>query len=320
MLNLEGEILMKKSLIALAVAGALTAPMVAQADATLYGSLRLKVVAEEKKDLDVADNASRIGIKGAVDTNIDGVKAIYHGEWKVNGAGASEADFGAGRLAYVGLTGGFGTAAIGQQWTPEYSFVTGVVDILDGNSTALTVDLFRASNVISYVTPNMGGFQAALAVVANHTDDSTTFAVNKDTGAVAVGAGPDGEDADSYHVAAKYAMAGFTGGVSYISNETADDMNRTAVSVSYAADALYVAALYQDKEALDDNQYELAGSYSFGNTKLLANFAKEGDAKGYGIEVQQSLGKQARVFANYLEENEDAGDGDTFSAGMRVDF
>ena len=306
MLNLEGEILMKKSLIALAVAGALTAPMVAQADATLYGSLRLKVVAEENKDLDVADNASRIGIKGSVDTNIDGVKAIYRGEWKVNGNGANEANFGAGRLAYVGLTGGFGTAAIGQQWTPEYSFATGVVDILDGNSTALTVDVFRASNVISYVTPNMGGFQGALAVVA---DGSTT----------------NGEDADNYNLAAKYSVAGFTGAVSLMTDEATDN-DRTSVSVSYAADALYVAALYQDKDALADNQYELAGSYAFGNTKLLANFAKEGDAKGYGIEVQQTLGKQVRAFANYLEVNDDAAassfavKADTFSAGMRVDF
>lgn len=303
MLNLEGEILMKKSLIALAVAGALTAPMVAQADATLYGSLRLKVVAEENKDLDVADNASRIGIKGSVDTNIDGVKAIYRGEWKVNGNGANEANFGAGRLAYVGLTGGFGTAAIGQQWTPEYSFATGVVDILDGNSTALTVDVFRASNVISYVTPNMGGFQGALAVVA---DGSTT----------------NGEDADNYNLAAKYSVAGFTGAVSLMTDEATDN-DRTSVSVSYAADALYVAALYQDKDALADNQYELAGSYAFGNTKLLANFAKEGDAKGYGIEVQQTLGKQVRAFANYLEVNDDAAassfavKADTFSAGMR---
>ncbi len=306
MLNLEGEILMKKSLIALAVAGALTAPMVAQADATLYGSLRLKVVAEENKDLDVADNASRIGIKGSVDTNIDGVKAIYRGEWKVNGNGANEANFGAGRLAYVGLTGGFGTAAIGQQWTPEYSFATGAVDILDGNSTALTVDVFRASNVISYVTPNMGGFQGALAVVA---DGSTT----------------NGEDADNYNLAAKYSVAGFTGAVSLMTDEATDN-DRTSVSVSYAADALYVAALYQDKDALADNQYELAGSYAFGNTKLLANFAKEGDAKGYGIEVQQTLGKQVRAFANYLEVNDDAAassfavKADTFSAGMRVDF
>ena len=42
MLNIiEGEMLMKKSLIALAVAGAMTAPMIAQADATLYGSFRI---------------------------------------------------------------------------------------------------------------------------------------------------------------------------------------------------------------------------------------------------------------------------------------
>ena len=39
---------MKKSLIALAVAGALTAPVIAQADATLYGSLRAKVVSADE--------------------------------------------------------------------------------------------------------------------------------------------------------------------------------------------------------------------------------------------------------------------------------
>jgi len=297
---------MKKSIIALAVAGALTAPMVAQADATLYGSLRLKVVSADGHDLDVADNVSRIGIKGSVDTNIDGVKAIYHGEWAVDTADSG--DFGAGRLAYVGLTGGFGTAAIGRQWTPEYTFVTGTVDILDGNSTALTVDLGRAANVIAYVTPAMGGFQAALGVVA---DDNA-----------------NNEDADSYHVAAKYAVADVTLAAGFIDDASAADADRTAVSVTYAADALYVAALYQNHEdnnaATEDDSYELAGSYAFGDTKVLANYADMGDdAKGYGIEVQQSLGKQARLFANYLEVNDEAelaGDADTFTAGLRVDF
>ncbi|SIT00358.1 porin [Neptunomonas antarctica] len=317
---------MKKSLIALAVAGALTAPMVAQADATLYGSLRLMAVAEDGKSLDVADNASRVGIKGSVDTNIDGVKAIYRGEWKINGSGANEANFGEGRLAYVGLTGGFGTAAIGQQWTPEYSFVTGAVDILDGTSTAVTVDVFRASNVISYVTPAMGGFQAALAVVAN--DNSVTGAAAVPNTSFTVNAVADDEDADSYHVAAKYSVAGFTAAASFIGVETAQDMDRTAVSVAYAADALYVAALYQNHEDSvandDDDSYELAGSYAFGDTKVLANIADMGnDAQIYGLEVQQTLGKQARLFANYKEANDDAelaGNGDTFSAGMRVDF
>ncbi|SFG54812.1 porin [Neptunomonas qingdaonensis] len=299
---------MKKSLIALAVAGALTAPMVAQADATLYGSLRLKAVAADKKDFNVADNSSRIGIKGSVDTNIDGVKAIYHGEWKVGNN--DDASFGDGRLAYVGLTGGFGTAAIGQQWTPEYSFATGTVDILDGNSTALTVDVFRSPNVISYVTPNMGGFSGALAVVADSD------------------AGNNGEDVDSYHVAAKYSVAGFTAAASFIDDASDDDEDRTAVSVAYAADALYVALLWQDRDAVkyEDDSYELAASYAFGDTSLIGNYASEGDASGYGLEVQHKLGKQARVFANYLDVNDDAAasnfaqKADTFSTGLRVDF
>jgi len=303
MLNLEGEISMKKSIIALAVAGALTAPMVAQADATLYGSLRLKVVDVDGKTLNVADNASRIGIKGSVDTDMDGVKAIYRGEFKVNGSGGNEANFGEGRLAYVGLTGGFGTAAIGQQWSPEYNFATGVVDILDGTSSGTTVPTFRQSNMLSYVTPAMGGFQAALSAVAN------------DNGVA------DTEDADSYTAAAKYSVAGFTAGAAFTGNETVNNADKTAVSVTYAADALYLAALYQDNETTADNTYELAGSYALGNTKLLASYADQGsDAKAYGIEVQQTLGKQARLFANYKDENKEAGDADTLSAGLRVDF
>lgn len=291
---------MKKSLIALAVAGALTAPMVAQADATLYGSMRLKVVAEDNKDLNVQDNTSRIGIKGSVDTSIDGVKAIYQGEWSFETA--DTANFGAGRLAYVGLTGGFGTATIGRQWTPEYTYVTGVVDILDGNSTAATVDLGRAGNVMAYITPNMGGFQAVVGVVADSD------------------AGNNDEDADSYHVAAKYSVAGFTGAASFIDDQSVADADRTAVSVTYAADALYAALLWQDRETHADDAYELAASYAFGDTKVLGNYATEGDAQAYGLEVQQKLGNQVRVFANYLEENEEAGNGDAFSAGMRVDF
>lgn len=311
MLNIEGENSMKKSLIALAVAGALTAPMVAQADATLYGSLRVKVENVKDKDLNVADNSSRIGIKGSVDTNIEGVKAIYHGEWKVNSADG--ADFGAGRLAYVGLTGGFGTVALGQQWTPYYTFAAGAVDILDGNSTAKTVDVFRTGNAIAYVSPDLSGFQFAGAVIAD--SDATPGAGD------AVGQNDD--DVDVYNVAAKYSVAGFTVAASHYGVESLNDADKTALSVAYENGPIYVAALYQDIEAAagDKDMWELAGSYSFGDTKLLANYADMDDSKkGYGLEVQHKLGKQARVFANYYGENDEAGDADAVSVGMRVDF
>lgn len=309
---------MKKSIIALAVAGALTAPIVAQADATLYGSLRVKVENVKDKELNVVDNTSRIGIKGSVDTNIDGVKAIYQGEWKVNTADG--ADFGAGRLAYVGLTGGFGTAAIGQQWTPYYSMVTGVTDIMDGNSSAPTQSVFRLGNMVAYITPEMGGFKAAAGVIANYADNSAVYSLDPETGNVDVGDAADGKDADAYNIAASYTVAGFTAAASLLSDKVNADSDMTAFSVAYAADAVYVAALMQDDEAKSDNMYELAGSYAFGDSKLLANFGKEGDAKVYGVEVQHQLGKQARVFANYMDENKAAGNGDAFSAGLRVDF
>jgi predicted porin len=299
---------MKKSIIALAVAGALTAPIVAQADATLYGSLRVKVENMKDQELNVADNASRIGIKGSVDTNIDGVKAIYQGEWKVNTADG--AAFGAGRLAYVGLTGGFGTAAVGQQWTPYYSMVTGATDILDGNSTAPTQGVGRLGNMIAYITPEMGGFKAAAGMIADND--------------------ADGKDTDAYNIAASYTVAGFTAAASLLAIETAPDSDQTAVSLAYANGPVYVAALYQDFEALDDNAWELAGSYAFGDTKLLANYTTLDSLKTYGVEVQHQLGKQARVFANYNVANNDAElaaaadflayNTDGLSVGMRVDF
>src|SRR5690554_386363 len=81
MLN-EGEMLMKKSLIALAVAGAMTAPMVAQADATLYGSFRAGLAFQDDKSADLRDESSRIGIKGTVDLGLENTKGLFH--WEAN--------------------------------------------------------------------------------------------------------------------------------------------------------------------------------------------------------------------------------------------
>ncbi|WP_315980367.1 hypothetical protein [Aliamphritea spongicola] len=47
-LNIKGEIVDEKSIIALAVAGALTAPL-AQADATLYGVAQFRLIDQDEK-------------------------------------------------------------------------------------------------------------------------------------------------------------------------------------------------------------------------------------------------------------------------------
>ena len=306
MLNIEGENSMKKSLIALAVAGALAAPMVAQADATLYGSLRIKVENTEgatNDNLDVNDNSSRIGVKGSSEL-FSGAKAIFQFEQAVS---TETGGWAGGRLANVGITGDFGTALFGRIWTPYYSWTGAQTDILDNTTSAASVyqvGAHRASNVIAYVSPSMSGFQVAAAVLPND------------------GGAADDETIDVSHVAAKYENAGLNVGISYLGFEAAD-RDVISVGASYTMDAVYVAARYENDDApgADADAWELAGSYTMGNTKLLANYIDdERDADDqWSLEVQQKLGKQARVFAAYVDRNvADGGEG--FMAGYRVDF
>ncbi|WP_432474314.1 porin [Amphritea sp. HPY] len=298
---------MKKSIIALAVAGALTVPMVAQADATLYGSLRMKVVDADDTSLDVQDNASRIGIKGTSEL-FSGATAFFQSEFK---AEEETGNVGAGRLAVIGVTGSYGTGSMGRQWTPHTMWTDFKTDILDhgSNPTADYGNAGRQSNTIAYITPDISGLKLAAVVIA------------ADNG------GSDTDDADAYNIAAHYTMGGFSVGASQVHLEAADDdINQFAAS--YSAGDLYVAALISDNETKSSDKqetFEVAGSYAFGNTKVLAQYVDfDESASQVALEVQQKLGAQARVFATVVMADSDAeahdDASDSVAVGYRVDF
>ena len=304
---------MKKSLIALAVAGALTAPMVAQADATLYGSLRIKLVDNDANGTDVVDNSSRIGIRGSSDL-FSGAKAIFQFEQAVS---TETGAFAGGRLANLGVTGSLGTAIFGRIWTPYYNWTGAKTDIADNGTSASStyvVGVHRASDVIAYVSPNLSGFQVAAAVLA---DDTTS------------GAGDDSESVDATHVAANFEANGFSIGASYLDFEESTlgaalaYENVASAAASYSMGDFYVATRYEDREVIgtgaDQDAWELAASYSMGNTKLIANYIDDdvNADEQWSVEVQHKLGEQARVFAaiaDYSANNEG------FEVGYRVDF
>jgi len=124
---------MKKSLIALAVSGAMLAPMVAQADATLYGSFRMGVAdtsnngapgAKTDGDVRVVDTSSRMGIKGDVDLGMEGTKGFFHWEAQVYGTDDPDQARALGnRLMYIGAKGDWGTAQIGKMYHPHYLLI-----------------------------------------------------------------------------------------------------------------------------------------------------------------------------------------------------
>ena len=257
---------MKKSIIALAVAGALVAPL-AQADATLYGSLRLKVQSfDGDNELNVTDNSSRIGIKGSTEL-FSGAKGIFQFEQAVS---TEDGAFTNGRLASVGITGDFGTVNAGRQWSPFATWTLFPTDILDNATSGSSgyaagseagTSFHRLPNTIAYVSPNLSGFQAAAVIIAKNDGND--------------------EELDAYNLAAKYSVAGFTVAASTIGVEAVDkDVN--SLAVSYEVDALYVGARYQEDELAADGEedsYELAGSYTMGNTKVLANFIDDGQRR-----------------------------------------
>lgn len=228
---------MKKSLIALAVAGAFAAPaFAATGNVDVYGILNVALEDTDVSgsDLQVTDNASRIGFKGSEDLG-GGLTAVWQIE---SGLGGGASGVGTGSLAsrntFVGLAGGFGTALIGRHDTP-YKLGTGSLDIfgdtigdynsgrLDGVELIANAHDYRSPQALAYVSPTWSGFHFAVAGVASNT------AANFDSG------------------------------------DTFDAFSATGV---YTNGPLFASLSYQDVNAADSNAWKLGLGYTFGDTKL----------------------------------------------------
>ncbi len=184
---------MKKSLLALAVLGAFAGAASAQSSVTLYGKIDVGGVldngaqnlAGSKLGHSVrvssgVSGGSRLGFKGVEDLG-GGLKASFQIETGFCSDSNSPAGFCTGgnnfmgRQAHVDLSGGFGSVALGRQYTPAFlnlttvdPFGTGlagqVTNLMDSAGTSAGNP--RMNNAVTYSTPNMGGFSASAAVAA----------------------------------------------------------------------------------------------------------------------------------------------------------
>ena len=91
------------------------------------------------------DGGSRWGIKGSNEL-ADGLSAIYRFEHKFSTENAGLD--GGGRLAHVGLSGGFGTLTLGQIWSASFNATGAITDnsLLWGDSATS----YRVGNALSY--------------------------------------------------------------------------------------------------------------------------------------------------------------------------
>lgn len=334
---------MKKSLIALAVAGAFAAPaFAATSNVDVYGQVMFSTdyvskdtaaAGDDESDVVTGVNdVSRIGFKGSEDLG-GGMKAVWQLETQMGSALGN-------RNSFVGLAGGFGTVVMGTHDTP-YKLATGKLDpfsdtIGDYNNvigrTAGTVgssafDL-RAGATTAYISPNFSGFHAAIAYVG---------VLNAET------AGLDNQDAwslmgmyENGPLFASLAYETHSGGV-FLSSTT-NEIDAWKLGLGYTFGDTKVGFVYEDIEhdaaanADSREAWYVSLSHAMGPIMLKAAYgsADNSDAvatKGadfFALGADYNLSKRTAVFGVYSSTDNDAGaaygmGSYTANAGLDVD-
>ena len=176
---------MRKLLVTLALAGTLSVPSVVFAEASWYGSLRGGLQAGGGADGQFFDGGSRWGIKGSAEVS-EGLTAVYRFEHKISTTDGGQPG---GRLAYAGLSGGFGSITVGQIWNAAYNHVGAITDksFYFGDSGTG----YRHGNAISYAFSSGAiGFQ--LDLISDGGKDSGK-AIDKTEFGVTIGLGEIGK-------------------------------------------------------------------------------------------------------------------------------
>jgi general bacterial porin, GBP family len=165
---------MKKSLISIAILGAMSSAAYAQSNVTIYGIVDAGIVSERggkagslTKVTSGVGSASRLGFKGTEDLG-GGLSALFVLESGIK-ADTGESDVAgsiANRQSFVGLKSNtMGSLTLGRQYTPYYNTLAQVADPFAAGLAGSAKNLFpaagnnvRVSNAIVYGSPAVNGF------------------------------------------------------------------------------------------------------------------------------------------------------------------
>jgi predicted porin len=277
---------MQKKLIALAVAGLVSAPAFAQSNVTIYGVADAYMAFGEhgSNDMSAINSGglagSRLGFRGTEDLG-NGLKAVFTFEQGYNidnGTGLG----GNSRQSFVGVAGGFGSVTAGRVYAPGFDHV---VDAF-GNSGILSPQSILAGDVGASIDAG-GGSRWNNAVAYNG-------------------------EFSGLKVRGIYAM----GAVETAANEGDDD--GYGLGLDYSNGPLRVAAVYQVLQAANEDQKEwsVGASYNFGILTLAANYqdakslgnVADNDADIWQVGVIVPVGAAGKVHLGYGEADVDAVD------------
>ena len=219
---------MKKTLIATAIAGAMSFSVAAQAAPTVYGNIQ--AVVDLKNDNVLGDNGSTLGFKGeeALDNGLTAIyKAEFHFEVDDTQTAAKPGLGETGDSAYVGVKGDFGTVKAGQFDAIPNDFVYDLVAAPEAANGAYTAFTNVEAKQVAY-TGDFGGIEVGAAVKLNGKS-----ATDKDLD-------------NAMQIGVKLPVDAITVAAAYDTYKGA-----IGVGASMAVDAISVAATFETSDTVD---------------------------------------------------------------------
>lgn len=280
---------------------------------TLYGVIDLSMSLESngagrttKMESGVM-NGSRVGMRGVEDLG-SGYSTLFTLEMGVNADDGTSGQGGVlfGRQAFVGLSGGFGTAKLGRQYSPIYTsqlnidpFIGGMKGDMTGTRGWFNSGNFRVSNAVTYQTPTWGGLQI-----------STLYGFGEVAGI--------SQASRQIGLAADYLKGPLSISVAYHDTKNATDTDTQRVAFAGAAYDLGPLKLHT---AFDNargfttakvRDYMLGVSAPLGTGRLMASViskdnraATDADARQFSIGYRYDLSKRTSVYTSYAQVHND---------------
>ena len=347
---------MHKKALTVAIAGALAAPLAAQAvDFTISGQVNRALFITDSDDGTEAavenngESTTRVRANGSTEL-MDGNTVGIQFEYEESGTGVRL------RHANVQYSGAFGKVTLGQGSEAgdgsQYSDTTGVIGIGHGSgqSTAFSLGGFFGSldsggrqNMVRYDTPNLGPLGAAVSV-ANNDRVSGLLKLSHELGGTTLGAQlgmlkwtRDGAETDNPSTIGASIGATMASGLT-VSGAWAkgDDMGATLPDNAFLDrfDLTSDDFDLDDDHTVDPSYFQAEVGYKFGNTGVAVSWHRSSDfvvedseGTAIGIGVRHTLPKaKAELYAaaeNYDVEMVKGGksvDETVFAIGTRVKF
>ena len=340
---------MKKKLIATAVAGALAlpaVPVVAEEHTTfrVYGRVNNALAYNKTQGMSgtwgFQNVASRWGLQGSSDMG-NGLTAVGRYEFftftnregnlgrvtagtvlptNINSRGGIQDT----RLGFVGLSGGFGSITIGNQWSSWFNTVGTMIDPTFSVATAgYVTGYYRTSNTVKY-SNTFGPVYLDLDVRISNTG------ANADNEALGNNNGEDIDGAGlgvSFNVGENFTIAG-----AYDNDQRqgTQDVKATGVSAQ-GTFGNWGATLYWNQLDTAAGKAKGPGFWirgGFGKTSLLFGYGKNdrpggvGDVDSFTLGLYHNFGAGFRIYFEGRTNSDDSAtpDSDVALFGMRYDF